>query len=230
MSPDAPPAPLRSFGRIKARALKPRQQQLIDVLLPHLAVEIAAPIEPEALFPNADRRVLEIGFGAGEHLVGQACAHPNWGFIGVEPFQNGMGAALARIEESGAANIRLHLGDARDVIAQLPDGSLDQVDILFPDPWPKARHWKRRLVQPAFAAEAARILKRGGELRFATDWAHYAAWALEVLTKEPAFEWTADSAADWRNPWPGHITTRYEAKRLGDCAPIWLSFRRSASC
>jgi tRNA (guanine-N7-)-methyltransferase len=170
--------------------------------------------------------VLEIGFGGGEHLVAQAAAHPDLCFIGVEPFLNSVASCLRHIKESGVHNVRLHLGDVRDVLARLPDVSLDRVDILFPDPWPKTRHWKRRLIQPDFVAELARVLKTGGEARFATDWKHYAAWTLQAFTRDPCFCWNAERAADWRTSWPGHVTTRYEQKRLGDCAPIFLHFVR----
>jgi len=169
---------------------------------------------------------LEIGFGGGEHLVAQAIAHPEQRFIGVEPFLNGVASCLRHIEESGAQNIRLHQGDARDVIARLPDASLDRVYILFPDPWPKARHHKRRLIQPEFLDELARVMKPGAELRFATDWADYASWTLEHLMRDARFTWLAERAENWRTPWPGHVPTRYEQKKLGDCAPIWLNFRR----
>ncbi|MEJ0058579.1 MAG: tRNA (guanosine(46)-N7)-methyltransferase TrmB [Terricaulis sp.] len=252
--------PLRSYGRVKGRVLKPRQAALVDALLPHLAVP-EGEIDLDALFspslegrgqgegeivgrqhleamrstlspppyppPSGGRGVnLEIGFGGGEHLVAQAAAHPDHRFIGVEPFLNGVGSCLRHIEEAGAQNVRLHHGDARDVIARLPDASLDRIYILFPDPWPKVRHWKRRLIQRDFIAELARVLKPGGDVRFATDWAHYAAWTLELFTHAPSFSWTAERAADWRAPWEGHVTTRYEEKKLGDCAPIWLRFER----
>ncbi len=257
------PRPLRSYGRTKARTLKPRQAGLVETLLPHLALPEGA-LDVEVLFepspplrgrgqggegaegtasgavvvpcarPPFDRGgaevsqplILEIGFGGGEHLVAQAAAHPEVRFIGVEPFLNGIASCLRHIEASGAANIRLHQGDARDVIARLPDACLDLVHILFPDPWPKTRHWKRRLVQREFLDELARVLKPGGEVRFATDWAHYAAWTLELFTRDPRFTWAAERAADWRGSWPGHVPTRYELKRLGDCAPVWLRFRR----
>jgi len=171
--------------------------------------------------------VLEIGFGGGEHLVAQADAHPDARFIGVEPFLNGVASCLRHIEESGVTNIRLHQGDARDVIARLPDASLDLAYILFPDPWPKTRHHKRRLIQPEFLDQLARVMKPRAELRFATDWAQYAAWTLEHITRDPRFTWTAECADDWRKPWPGHVTTRYEKKKLGDCPPIWLRFQRT---
>jgi tRNA (guanine-N7-)-methyltransferase len=168
--------------------------------------------------------ILEIGFGGGEHLVAQATAHPEQRFIGVEPFLNGVASCLRHIEEAHAQNIRLHQGDAREVIARLPGASLDRVYILFPDPWPKTRHHKRRLIQPEFLNELARVMKPGAELRFATDWANYAAWTLEHFTRDARFTWLAERADDWRKPWPGHVTTRYEQKKLGDCAPVWLRF------
>lgn len=247
--------PLRTFGRTKARALKPHQAALVETLLPHLAVDVSGEIDVEALFSPSLRRegegggtnldargitpppvpllsrgggvVLEIGFGGGEHLVTQAAAHPDTRFIGVEPFLNGVASCLRHIEESGVTNVCLHHGDARDVLARLPAASLDLVYILFPDPWPKKRHWKRRLIQPSFIAELARVLKAGAEVRFVTDWANYAAWTLELFTRDPHFVWTAECAADWRAPWPGHVTTRYEDKRLGDCPPVWLRFVRA---
>ena len=237
--------PLRTYGRTKARTLKPRQAALVETLLPHLAVPTDGAIDLDALFPSLPcgegaggegrsdeqapdpRVILEIGFGGGEHLVAQAAAHPDARFIGVEPFLNGVASCLRHIEESGVTNIRLHHGDARDILARLPDASLDRVDILFPDPWPKTRHHKRRLIQPDFLTELARVMKPNAELRFATDWAHYAAWTLEHLTRDPHFAWTAERAEDWRKPWPEHVTTRYEAKQLGDSAPIWLLFVRA---
>ena len=213
---------LRSFGRVKGRPLKPRQAALVEALLPHLAVPADGKIELEAA-PT----MLEIGFGGGEHLAAQAAAHPDWCFLGAEPFLNGVGSCLRHIEESGVTNVRLWHGDARDVLARLTDASLDRVYILFPDPWPKTRHWKRRLIQPDFLDDLARALKPGGDVRFATDWKHYAAWTLELFTRDPRFSWTAERPADWRAPWEGHVPTRYEQKRLGDCAPIFLRFART---
>lgn len=165
--------------------------------------------------------ILEIGFGGGEHLIAQAAAHPDTRFIGVEPFLNGVASCLRHIEESGVRNVRLHQGDARDVMVRLPDASLDLVYILFPDPWPKARHHKRRLIQAGFLGELARVLKPGAEVRFATDWANYAEWTLEQFAGDARFASLSEHHAE---PWPGHVTTRYEAKKLGDCAPVWLRF------
>ncbi|MBX3511227.1 MAG: tRNA (guanosine(46)-N7)-methyltransferase TrmB [Hyphomonadaceae bacterium] len=237
---------MRSFGRIKARTLKPRQEALMETLLPHLATPAEGEIDLPQLFsplrssaglalpPDAPRTtggacVLEIGFGGGEHLAAQAAAYPRQRFIGVEPFVNGVASCLRHIEESGVQNVRLHQGDARELMARLPGECLDLCYILFPDPWPKARHHKRRLIQPAFLDELARTLKPGAELRFATDWANYADWTLWHFTRDARFAWAAERADDWRKPWPGHVTTRYEMKRLGDCAPLWLRFVRTPS-
>jgi tRNA (guanine-N7-)-methyltransferase len=220
-----PQAGLRTYGRVKSRALKPRQARLMETRLGELAPP-AGPIEPQVVMPGARDVWLEAGFGAGEHLAAQAARRPDTLFLGAEPFVNGVAACLAHIEDAALANVRLHHGDVRDLIARLPDNSVGRLYVLFPDPWPKARHHKRRLIEPGFLAEAARVLKPGARLRFATDWADYADWTLERLAASPAFRWTAERAADWRTPGDDHVTTRYEAKRLGDCAPIWLEFER----
>jgi tRNA (guanine-N7-)-methyltransferase len=169
---------------------------------------------------------LEIGFGGGEHMAGQAARHPDILVLGAEPFVNGMGSALRHIEEAALTNVRLHAGDARDLLAALPDGALTRIFILFPDPWPKVRHQKRRLIQPLFVKELVRVLATGGQLRFATDWADYADQCLRVFAGCAAMSWTANVADDWRRAPEDHMTTRYELKRLGDCAPIFLEFVR----
>ncbi|HVI31686.1 tRNA (guanosine(46)-N7)-methyltransferase TrmB [Phenylobacterium sp.] len=220
-----PHPPLRSFGRIKSRTIKPRQAALMDTLLPQIRVP-AEPFDPRALMPEAREVWLEIGFGGGEHMAAQAAKHPDVLILGAEPFQNGVASALRHIDEQGLKNVRVKDGDARELLSHLPDGSLERVFILFPDPWPKARHHKRRLVQADVAAELARVLKPGGRLRFASDWADYVDWSLERLTANPAFRWTAERAAGWRAPPADHVTTRYEEKRLGDCAPVFLDFVR----
>jgi len=217
--------PVRSYGRIKARPLKPSQERALTALAPRFALPDGA-LAPDALFPLSDARVLEIGFGAGEHLLAQAAAHPAHGFIGVEPFLNGVASCLRDLEAAGLSNVRVHQGDAREVLERCPDGAFTRVYVLFPDPWPKTRHWKRRLIQAGTLAAIARVLAPGGELRFATDWADYAAWTLALLQREPRLEWLAQRAADWREPWPGHTPTRYQQKQLGDCAPVWLRARR----
>ena len=216
---------LRTYGRVKSRNLKPRQARLVETLLPDIVIP-PGPIDPAKLAPRAAEVWLEAGFGAGEHLAGQAAGRPDALLLGVEPFVNGLAACLSHIDDRALANVRLHHGDVRDVISRLPDAVVSRLYVLFPDPWPKTRHHKRRLIEPAFLAEAARVMKPGARLRFATDWADYADWTLERLSRVPTFRWTAEVADDWRKPWPDHITTRYETKRLGDCAPIWLEFER----
>jgi tRNA (guanine-N7-)-methyltransferase len=218
----------RTFGRLKARPLKPRQARVLQTLGAELAVPATA-FDPRSLAPQAGEVWLEAGFGAGEHLVVQAARRPDILALGAEPFVNGFAACLAHIEDAGLTNVRLHRGDVRELMGWLPDASLDRIFVLFPDPWPKTRHKKRRLIEPSFIAAAARLLKPGGSLRFATDWADYADWTLERFLRAPQFRWTAETAADWRHPPPDHVSTRYEVKRLGDCAPIWLEFERVAA-
>ena len=217
--------PLRTFGRVRSRVIKPRQAALMTSLLPELSIP-EGPFDPRALKPEATEIWLEIGFGGGEHLAAQAARRPDSLSLGAEPFLNGVASALRHIEAGCLTNVRLHAGDARDLMAALPDGCLDRLFILFPDPWPKARHNKRRLIQPDFVAEAARLLKPGGRLRFATDWADYADQALATLRQSADFAWLAERSADWTTPPADHVTTRYEEKKLGDCAPIWLDFAR----
>ena len=219
---------IRSFGRIRSRPIKSKQAGLIETLLPTIAVPdpLAGRLDPAALMPDAIEIWLEIGFGGGEHMAAQAARRPDVLILGAEPFWNGAASALRHIEEAGLKNIRLHIGDARDLIAALPDASLTRIFILFPDPWPKARHHKRRLIQSEVVEDLARVLKPGGALRFATDWADYADWTLERMAASPHFRWSAERADDRRVPPADHVTTRYEDKKLGDIAPVFLDFTR----
>jgi tRNA (guanine-N7-)-methyltransferase len=218
------------FGRRKGHKLRKRQAELLDTLLPRLAIDVAhpAPAALRELFPVPVGDVaLEVGFGGGENLVAQAVARPHTGFIGVEPFVNGMAKALAAIETAGLRNIRLHFDDAANLIAWLPDASLARIDLIHPDPWPKRRHWKRRFVQDATIGQFARILRRGGDVRFVTDIADYAAWTLRHFIRWADFEWTAERADDWRNAWPDFAGTRYHAKAARALRPpCFLIFRR----
>ncbi len=217
------------FGRRKGHPLRARQAALFDTLLPRLALDLTkpAPADLRTLFDGVDDVRLESGFGGGEHLIAEAERHPRTGFIGVEPFVNGMAKALAAIEERKLRNIRLHHGDATDLLAWLPAAGLARVDLLYPDPWPKRRHWKRRFVQDASVAQIARILRRDGEFRFASDIPDYVAWTLLRLMRSPDFGWTAEQADDWRLPWPGFTSTRYEAKAKREGrVPCYLIFRR----
>jgi len=218
------------FGRRKGHRLRPRQAALLESLLPRLAVNVSVPPPSDLrrLFqPPADDVNLEIGFGGGEHLVAEAEMRPRTGFIGCEPFVNGMAKALALIDTRGLTNVRLHGGDAADVIAWLPTSTIARVDLVYPDPWPKRRHWKRRFVQDESVAQIARIVRPGGTFRFASDVPDYVVWTLERLARSPAFIWTAERADDWRRPWPGFAGTRYEAKAKREGRmPCYLVFRR----
>ncbi|ESQ75902.1 tRNA (guanosine(46)-N7)-methyltransferase TrmB [Asticcacaulis sp. AC402] len=216
--------PMRSFGRIKARTLKPRQASLFDTLLPQIEGTDARVLS--AVESGCDVW-LEIGFGGGEHLALQAARNPDVTFIGCEPFLNGVGSALRHIADAGLSNVLILADDARPLLDKLPSASLSRIFILFADPWPKARHNKRRFIQPETVASFARVLKPGGTVRFATDWANYADWALERFEANPDLEWQAQRPTDWTVPPADHITTRYETKGLGDCKPVFFDFVRS---
>ncbi len=217
------------FGRRKGKKLRAHQAGLIDTLLPRLAIDltIPPPADLRSLFGGVDDVRMEIGFGGGEHFVSEAERHPRTGYIGAEPFVNGMAKALAAIEARDLGNIRLHHGDAAELLAWLPASSLARVDLLYPDPWPKRRHWKRRFVQDESVAALARVLKTGGEFRFATDISDYTAWTLVRLLRSRVFVWTAERADDWRLPWPGFDSTRYEAKAKREGRrSSYLTFRK----
>ena len=224
-APEGPHPPLRSYGRLKSRPIKPRQEALFTSLLPTIAVP-DGPVDPLALMPGAKEAWLEIGFGGGEHLVAQAVRAPDVISIGAEPFVNGVASALRHVEEANCTNVRILQGDARDLVSRLPDASIGRVFILFPDPWPKARHHQRRIIQADMIADLARVMRPGAHLRFASDWAEYVDWTLERLCASPHFRWLAHKADDWRIPPADHLTTRYEQKRLGDCEPAFLEFER----
>ncbi len=218
------------FGRRKGHKLRPHQARLIEGFLPALALDLnkPAPTDLCSLFSvPVDQVQLEIGFGGGEHMIAQAGDHPRTGFIGVEPFVNGMAKALAAIESREQKNIRLHFDDAVDLITWLPAQSLARIDLIHPDPWPKRRHWKRRFVQDDMIARLARVLRSGGEFRFVTDIADYASWTLQHLLRSKEFAWTAQRADDWRKPWPGFVSTRYHAKAAREQrASCFLIFRK----
>jgi tRNA (guanine-N7-)-methyltransferase len=222
--------PRAFFGRRKGHPLRAHHAALYDTLLPALALDLStpAPDNVHTLFPvPVDDVRLEIGFGGAEHMIAQALANPKTGFIGSEPFVNGMAKALAAIEKNGLRNVRLSAGDATHLIAWLPAATLARVDILYPDPWPKRRHWKRRFLQDDSLAALARILKTGGELRFATDIPGYASWVLTRILRSPHFEWAAECADDWRKPWPDFVRTRYEAKAVREGrTPAYFQFRK----
>ena len=218
------------FGRRKGHRLRSHQADLIEHLLPRLSLDVGAPCASDlaGLFdPPADDVRLEIGFGGGEHLIAEARAFPNLGFIGCEPYVNGMAKILAQIEAHNIGNIRLFAGDAAELLAWAPPRSLRRIDLIHPDPWPKRRHWKRRFVQDATIAAMSRVLKPQGEFRFVSDIDDYGAWTLAHLARSPDFIWTAERASDWRLPWPDYTMTRYgrKAEREGRRA-AYLRFRQ----
>jgi tRNA (guanine-N7-)-methyltransferase len=219
------------FGRRKGHKLRTHQADLIEHLLPRLALDIAkpGPSDLAGLFdPPAAGVRLEIGFGGGEHLITEALGFADFGFIGCEPYVNGMAKILTQIEAHNIANVRLFAGDAAELLAWAPPHSLTRIDLIHPDPWPKRRHWKRRFVQDATVAAMARVLQPGGEFRFVSDIADYCAWTLTHLARSPDFLWSAERASDWRLPWPGYTMTRYgrKAEREGRRA-AYLRFRRN---
>jgi tRNA (guanine-N7-)-methyltransferase len=229
------------YGRRKGPRLSPRQASLFQTLLPQLALTIHDGAGPHAYFsppPCGEvetRSVsgggpvkdvwLEIGFGAGEHLLWQAEHNPKVGIIGAEPYEGGVAKLLSKLDGQPLTNIRIHMGDARDIIAALPDASLGRIFILFPDPWPKTRHHKRRFLQTGMLDRLARVMKPGAELRFASDDAPLVAYTLERLMAHPQFAWTAARAMDWKSRPPDWPPTRYEAKQLHGI-PAFLRFRR----
>jgi tRNA (guanine-N7-)-methyltransferase len=219
------------FGRRKGHPLRARQLALFDALLPKLALDLGkpAPADLRALFAHQPDQIrLEIGFGGAEHLIAQAQANPRSGFIASDGFVNAIGKALTAIEDNALGNIRLHFGDASELLDWLPAGALTRIDLLYPDPWPKRRHWKRRFIQDDSLKRLARILKSGGDLRFATDIADYAAYALARVLRSQDFVWTAEGAQDWRQAWPDFCQTRYEAKAKREGrTPAYFIFRKA---
>jgi len=216
-------------GRRQGRKLRAGRAALIETLLPRLTValpEQGGALDPAALFPRPPRELwVEIGFGAGEHLAWQAAHHPDIGFIGCEPFINGMSTLLAAVERDGLDMVRVWPDDARPLLDRLPDGSVGRLFLLFADPWPKLRHHNRRFIQDDTVADLARLLKDGGELRIATDDAPLLDWSLQRVRRNPAFAWTAEGPADWRERTADWPPTRYEEKALHG-RPYYLRFQR----
>ncbi|HKY94610.1 MAG TPA: tRNA (guanosine(46)-N7)-methyltransferase TrmB [Kiloniellales bacterium] len=219
----------RVYGRRKGRPLRASLSRLIAERLPAYVFDLpeAGLLDPQSLFTHGPRAIwLEIGFGGGEHLAWQAVNNPHVGLIGCEIFLNGIATALRALEEAKATNVRLWPEDVRPLLERLAPRSLDRVLILFPDPWPKARHHRRRLINDHTLDQLARLLRPGGELRLATDDEDYLVWMLDHLwRRRDAFRWTAESAKDWRTrDWP---ETRYETKaRAAGRQPTFLTYRR----
>ena len=228
---DAPWPPARLYGRRHGRPLRRHKSEVLESLLPVLAIERPAPgarVEPPSLFPAPVSDVwLEVGFGGGEHLAAQAAAHPGVGVIGCEPFVNGVAGLLSHVERLGLTNVRVLPDDARFLLDSLPDASIGRCFVLFADPWPKKRHWERRFIGPENLERLARVLRDGAELRLASDDPGLVTWMLDHTWHHPAFEWLARRATDWRarpDDWPA---TRYEEKAIAaGRRPVFLRFRR----
>lgn len=223
------------YGRRHGKKLRAGQQTLIETRLAELAPPGASweenperrPIDLAGLFPGKTDVWLEIGFGGGEHMIATAARHPDTGVIGCEPYINGVAKLLAAIGRTGVANLSVLAGDARDLMDVLPAASIGRVFLLYPDPWPKTRHHKRRFVNPEALDQLARIMRPGAELRLATDIADYARHALERIAADRRFVWTARRAHDWRRPWGDWPGTRYERKALAaGRKPLYLRFLR----
>lgn len=245
------PAPLdqRFYGRRKGKKLKSGQQSLMETLYPRLSLPQIAkdgedpeefekvaphPIDPRQLFPDMSSGKsplralwLEIGFGGGEHLAHQARNNPDVGFIGAEPFVNGIGKLLSQVNDEGLNNIRIYGNDVRPFLDCLPDGCFDKIFLLYPDPWPKKRHWQRRFVNTWMLDVVARLLVDGGEFRVASDDPTYQSWTLRLVPEHPSFRWTAQRPSDWQTRWPDACSTRYEQKALR-CGrtPMYFTFLR----
>ena len=219
------------FGRRRGKPLSPLQAGRMDAVLPELRLDLSAPAPADlaALFPHRPQTIrIEIGFGGGEHLMHRARENPDMGFIGVEPFVNGMAKLVRAVTDSGAGNIRLYDDDATRVLDWLPAASIDHVDLLYPDPWPKPRHFKRRFVSRVNLDRLARVLKPGGRFHFASDIDTYVDWTLNHCDRHPAFDWLAAGPADWKTPYEGWPGTRYEAKAIREGrTPAYLRFRHA---
>ncbi|SET19618.1 tRNA (guanosine(46)-N7)-methyltransferase TrmB [Oceanicella actignis] len=229
-------APWRNFyGRRHGKRLRKGQEEHLRTTLARIAPRgvtweenpARTPIDLAELFGGPRPVWLEIGFGGGEHMLAQAAANREVGIIGCEPFVNGVAMFLSHMARHGIDNVRVHAGDARDLMDVLPEGAISRVFLNYPDPWPKARHRKRRFVNPENLDALARVMAPGAELRLATDIGDYARHALAHVMDHSAFVWTAERPEDWRRPWPDWPGTRYEAKALREGrTPIYLTFRR----
>lgn len=223
--------PRAFFGRRSGKTLHARQQSLYDTLLPEREITLAADekLDPAALFANRPQSlILEIGYGGGEHLARQAMQNPKTGFIGAEVFSGGIGKLLEKIADKDLANIRLFTDDALKLLQSLPDQAVDGVYLLYPDPWPKARHHKRRFVSPLTLKELLRVIKPGGFFRFATDIEDYANWTLAHVLRAEGFSWPVSAPTAWHTPYEGWEPTRYEqkARREGRLKSFYFTFLR----
>jgi tRNA (guanine-N7-)-methyltransferase len=222
--------PRAFFGRRSGKRLHKGQDRLFRDALPELEIELpAGGLDPRSLFPAGQNVVLEIGYGGGEHLARQAAAHPDTGFIGCEVFSGGIAKMLEAIDAAGLRNVRLFTDDALKLLVKLPDASLAGAYLLYPDPWPKTRHHKRRFVSPTTLGELARVLRPGAVFRFATDIEDYANWTLAHILRTPAFRFAPARPGQWHEPYAGWQPTRYEdkARAEGRAVSFYFEFIRS---
>jgi tRNA (guanine-N7-)-methyltransferase len=220
--------PRAFFGRRSGKKLHGGQQAVFDDLLPQIEIKLTGALDPRTLFPDAEGIVVEIGYGGGEHLARQARENPSTGFIGCEVFTGGIGKMVGAIAAEGIDNVRLFTDDALKLLVELPDAAVDAVYLLYPDPWPKTRHHKRRFVSPVTLAELARVIRPGGQFYFATDIEDYANWTLAHIVREPRFRFAPPAPGSWHQPYPGWEATRYEqkARREGRMTSFYFSFER----
>ncbi|QQR38962.1 tRNA (guanosine(46)-N7)-methyltransferase TrmB [Devosia rhizoryzae] len=220
--------PRAFFGRRSGKTLHGGQKALVEDVLPAVEIELAGKLDPKQLFPNAERIVIEIGYGGGEHLARKASEEKQTGFIGCEVFTGGIGKMVQAIAAAELTNVRLFTDDALKLLMALPDASVDAAYLLYPDPWPKTRHHKRRFVSPTTLAELARVIRPGGTFFFASDIEDYADWTLAHIVRAPDFLFNADRPGAWHEPYPGWQPTRYEqkARREGRMVSFYFGFKR----
>jgi tRNA (guanine-N(7)-)-methyltransferase len=220
--------PRAFFGRRSGKKLHGGQKAQVAEKLPQVEIRLEGALDPRDLFPAAGRIVIEIGYGGGEHLARKAAEEPGTGFIGCEVFTGGIGKMVQAIDAKGLANVRLFTDDALKLLLALPDASVDAIYLLYPDPWPKTRHHKRRFVSPVTLRELARVIRPGGSFHFATDIEDYADWTLAHILREPAFIFAPQAPGAWHQPYPGWQPTRYEqkARREGRMVSFYFSFLR----
>lgn len=221
---------IATYSRRGARPLTDKRRDLFNTLLPEISIKLPVNLENIShIFKfSPDEIWLEIGFGGGEHIAKQAEANPNIGLIGCEVFTTGVSSLLNSINEKKISNIRIFQDDARLLLDALPDESINRIFILFPDPWPKRKHHKRRLIQESSIQTLSRVMKKGGKLRFASDHMQYIAWTLALMAQNKDFDFAANTAADWLNPPKDHFTTRYQIKKKTGDEPIFLDFIKNS--
>ena len=220
--------PRAFFGRRSGKKLHGGQKAQVAELLPQVEIVLPERLDPRVLFPDARKIVIEIGYGGGEHLARKAGEEPDTGFIGCEVFTGGIGKMVQAIGANGLTNVRLFTDDALKLLRALPDASVDAVYLLYPDPWPKTRHHKRRFVSPTTLDQLARVIRPGGTFFFATDIEDYANWTLAHIVREPRFAFEPDAPGSWHQPYPGWQPTRYEqkARREGRMISFYFGFTR----